>query len=579
VVIVVVAVTQQYELLQAGIEAITVESGAGVAANFSNSFLAQVGAAVPGASFSAGAVAGAAGSLAGQVAGNVLGIQDGFDFKQMALSALSGGIGGALAGVDFTGSTMGNTIARAAIGNALAQGVGVVTGLQKRFDWRGVAASAAGAGVGQAMNGPLGLTENGQRPAAMSQPEYVASSFLKGVAAGTTAAVMRGGRVSVQQVATDAFGNALGSSLADAMSSPSMTAGEAWAADVAARKQSLDPLGIRAIANDSVSVLGRASALWGPMPNGSELSDSSTDAGVMAKQLRDAGYEGDLVPTGGVRVTGISVNRRAEAAFQGADDLAGMASLYRDYKLLGAVMSDQQQQTTVDRLKAALQDKLGTMRVMPSPDSLGATPGIGGADGAARYDKADLIDRYSDALRKVELWKQGVIGLDTRSMLVTWVGNQGMSPAQYLTENETRYQRAFVRGVELGEERYARGELRYPADMPKQLQVGLFADDFGKRTLLTYNNALGVPEGPGQIISLNRWSYDPQGTGLYIRNDVLVDLGPNQRYWIDGKSSLAEALSSAKQFETFNRYTGAVRGKVATPQGLFEVLPNGKIRR
>ena len=37
---------------------------------------------------------------------------------------------------------------------------------------------------------------------------------LTGLAAGTTAAVMRGGRISVQQVATDAFGNALGSSLA-----------------------------------------------------------------------------------------------------------------------------------------------------------------------------------------------------------------------------------------------------------------------------------------------------------------------------------------------------------------------------
>ena len=37
---------------------------------------------------------------------------------------------------------------------------------------------------------------------------------LTGLAAGTTAAVMRGGRVSVQQIATDAFGNALGSSLA-----------------------------------------------------------------------------------------------------------------------------------------------------------------------------------------------------------------------------------------------------------------------------------------------------------------------------------------------------------------------------
>jgi len=362
-----------------------------------------------------------------------------------------------------------------------------------------------------------------------------------------------------------------------------MSAGDAWAADMAERKRSLDPLGLKAYANDAAGVMRSAQTLWGASPVETApriLSDTSTNAEILESYTQGDYPDVDLVPTAGgnARVTGMSVNRRAEAAFQGADDLAGMASLYRDYKLLGAVMSEQQQQTTVDRLKAALQEKLGTVRVMPSPESLGAIPGFG-SDGAARYDKADLIDRYSDALRKVEMWKQGVVGLDTRSMLITWVGNQRMSPAQYLAENETRYQRAFTRGVELGEERYPRGELRYPADMPKQLQVGLFADDFGKRTLLTYNSALGVPEGPGQIISLNRWSYDPQGTGLYIRNDVLVDLGPDQRYWIDGKSSLAEAQNSAKQFETFNRYTGAVRGKVATPQGLFEILPNGKIRR
>ncbi|MHA6883128.1 hypothetical protein, partial [Ralstonia pseudosolanacearum] len=41
-----------------------------------------------------------------------------------------------------------------------------------------------------------------------------------GIAAGTTAAVMRGGRVQIAQIAADAFGNALGSSLAEANSAP-----------------------------------------------------------------------------------------------------------------------------------------------------------------------------------------------------------------------------------------------------------------------------------------------------------------------------------------------------------------------
>jgi len=109
---------------------------------------------------------------------------------------------------------------RAAAGNALSQGIGVVTGLQEHFDWKGVAASAVGSGVGWGMNNALGLTDaNGQLTGRYGGVEQFARAGLSGFAAGTAAAVMRGGRISVQQVATDAFGNALGSSLAAAMSS------------------------------------------------------------------------------------------------------------------------------------------------------------------------------------------------------------------------------------------------------------------------------------------------------------------------------------------------------------------------
>jgi hypothetical protein len=277
-------------------------------------------------------------------------------------------------------------------------------------------------------------------------------------------------------------------------------------------------------------------------------------------------------------VNGVSVNSKAQALLNAAaeGDISGMGNLYRDYKLLGALMNEGARDSTLKDLKKQLQVRLGVMRTIPSEEALGARMGTG-SDGVTRYDKADLIDRYADALRKVGLAQQGVIELNYKNFEVKTIGNAKLTPTQYLGEVEARYQRAFVRGVELGEERYGRGELRYPADMPKQLQVGLFADDFGKRALLTYHAAIGVPEGPGQVVSLNRWSYDPGGTGLYIRNDVLVDLGPGQRYWVDGKSSLMEAQNSAKQFQTFHQYTATARGKVATPQGMFDVLPNGRI--
>jgi len=47
--------------------------------------------------------------------------------------------------------------------------------------------------------------------------EFMGKTFAKGLSAGVTTAVMRGGRVSATQVAADAFGNALGESLAGTM--------------------------------------------------------------------------------------------------------------------------------------------------------------------------------------------------------------------------------------------------------------------------------------------------------------------------------------------------------------------------
>jgi hypothetical protein len=63
--------------------------------------------------------------------------------------------------------------------------------------------------VGQAVSGAIG---NSFGTDAFGQ---FAKRAVSGFAAGTAAAVMRGGKIAIQQVATDAFGNALGQSLAE----------------------------------------------------------------------------------------------------------------------------------------------------------------------------------------------------------------------------------------------------------------------------------------------------------------------------------------------------------------------------
>uniref|UniRef100_UPI001427D9E5 hypothetical protein n=1 Tax=Paracidovorax oryzae TaxID=862720 RepID=UPI001427D9E5 len=164
-----------------------------------------------------GGIAGAMlGNLAGQMVGNAVGVQDGINWKSVALSGISAGIAGELEGLKaFSGTDWQSVALRMGTANLITQGVGVATGLQSHFDWRGVAASAAGAAAGAAVGSALkdvtwlsGLGETGAA---------LARGTLSSMAAGVTAAVARGGRVSIQQVAVDAFGNALGESLAAAM--------------------------------------------------------------------------------------------------------------------------------------------------------------------------------------------------------------------------------------------------------------------------------------------------------------------------------------------------------------------------
>jgi DNA polymerase III psi subunit len=104
-----------------------------------------------------GALAGAAGSVISQAVGIAAGIQSKFSFKGVALAALGGAVGGAFKGFNVfakmgiggnvAGSQFLGNVARGAVGSAINQGTAVVTGLQSKFDWAGVAAAGASAGV------------------------------------------------------------------------------------------------------------------------------------------------------------------------------------------------------------------------------------------------------------------------------------------------------------------------------------------------------------------------------------------------------------------------------------------------
>jgi hypothetical protein len=132
--------------------------GAGITA-MATGFTATGVAVGAGSMIAAGAIGGVVGSIASQGFGVATGIQDKFSWKAVAMAGISGAVGGGLGSVMKGGGIL-MSAARGAAGSAITQGIGVAVGLQKKFDFAGVAAAGVAggvtAGIGKALGaGPL----------------------------------------------------------------------------------------------------------------------------------------------------------------------------------------------------------------------------------------------------------------------------------------------------------------------------------------------------------------------------------------------------------------------------------------
>ena len=150
----------------------------------------SMGAATPVAM----ALGAAAGSIASQGVAIATGMQSKFSFKEVALSALSAGVGAAIGpatGIVGNGFELG--LAQGAIGSIVTQGIAVATGVQKKFDWTGIAVAAVVQGVSSGLNAqfnmngtmsPLSLGAIGQQ-ALTGGAAGVAGAAVKSLLTGT----------------------------------------------------------------------------------------------------------------------------------------------------------------------------------------------------------------------------------------------------------------------------------------------------------------------------------------------------------------------------------------------------------
>jgi LysM repeat protein len=224
IVVVITAIAQQYYAVP---EEAAAETGAGAAeasaatadaagagASAAGAGAAGAGSASLGASIATAAVTGAALDAATQLVGDVLGTHQGFDLLETveagSISALTAGMGG-----DF-GSSYGGMALRGALQNAATQGVRLALHQQNSFNWMQVALSAAAAPAAQAVGNAAGNAVGGALSDAGAS-QFISAElgqFTTGMVSNTVTTLATGGKVSLASIATDAFGNALGQSLA-----------------------------------------------------------------------------------------------------------------------------------------------------------------------------------------------------------------------------------------------------------------------------------------------------------------------------------------------------------------------------
>ncbi len=206
---------------------------AGTLSSFTAGAATTAGAsALAGGSLAAAAIGGAVGSIVSQGVAMAAGIQDSFSWSSVGMSAVGSmvgaGMGAAAGGGGAAGNALANagTIGRAVLGNVLTQGIGVAVGLQKKFDWRGVAASAVSAGVGEKVGEWIGNAQydgewTGMSPEARQAHgatdwgNTLVRAVGAGVVAGAASSVTRGRRVDWNDVTRDAVGAAVGNLIAD----------------------------------------------------------------------------------------------------------------------------------------------------------------------------------------------------------------------------------------------------------------------------------------------------------------------------------------------------------------------------
>lgn len=152
----------------------------------------------------------AASATAGQYAAVAAGEQDKVNWKSVALSTITAGV--MPGNFSIVNDPYVNAALNGMLRNVVTQGIGIAINLQQDFSWTSLAAAGVGSAVGQRVGEEFGKSEN--IVGIDKDVREITQRTMVGFATGVTANLVSGGKMHAGRVLVDAFGNALGESLA-----------------------------------------------------------------------------------------------------------------------------------------------------------------------------------------------------------------------------------------------------------------------------------------------------------------------------------------------------------------------------
>jgi hypothetical protein len=590
--------------------AATVGAGAGATtvagASVWSAGIATVGGGLTGAGMAgigAAAIGGAVGALASQAIMISGGQQNGFNWSGVAMGAVGAGVTAGIGAGTFSSNGFTNAVVSGAVRSTATQGLGVATGLQSTFDWRSVAISAISSGSAYGASAGVHDWDMGKafEQATRGTAAGIVSTLMRGGGVGK----------NIGSIAGDVIASTIGNAVVDQMTGASTrtidfeAATRQYEADIVNGRMQLlaDSTSVK---NSPDRLLNGPSIMSTDADDG--IDDGWQKVEITEKRLTSleklASYAQDIkdflttpdynqlsdqqlarLPVSNFAANREKVNR---AAAQGTIPYT-----------MGGVVSDFAYKTASAGVSAVMTAPVaGYVATRVGVGYLGRAI-TGGAAGGVFNTTQQLLDNAVHVLSGGEVGRSGFstlelststflgvgLGVAAKGVPEVWawakekivvnatldaqaafrtnfvgptIGRSGFLSTEELSDSVFgRYQQFTDVAYQEVLDAEASGALRIRPGVSRNTIIGQRTDRIAQSYLDTWIQAEQIPDG---FVNINKYLRDPAGTGAYRIPDVRV---PSAGQIFDG--TIGFKWNTTSQIIDFSKFSGGNRITIVRP--------------